>query len=197
MKTILCLLLLSATTLSAQLFTPSNVGGAAAGAGIGAIIGHQSGQRDKGALIGGVAGYILGDSLGRYNESRNTRHMVPVPSYPQHSGVNRINSSLVGGVLGGVIGHQSDHMWEGAAIGAAAGYIFGDAMEERNYRQARAPRYSSYRQERNYVRYDRRERTRYVSDYYPRERKRATSHVVIINNYYGSPSGSANSLFGR
>ena len=36
------------------------------GAGLGAIIGHQSGKRDKGALLGGVIGGLLGGGVGNY-----------------------------------------------------------------------------------------------------------------------------------
>lgn len=38
--------------------------GAAGGAGLGAIIGHQSGNRDKGALIGGAVGALGGYAVG-------------------------------------------------------------------------------------------------------------------------------------
>jgi phage tail tape-measure protein len=43
--------------------------GSAAGAGIGAIIGHQSGDRDKGAaigaLLGGAGGAVVGNKMGQ------------------------------------------------------------------------------------------------------------------------------------
>lgn len=38
--------------------------GTVAGAGVGAIIGHQSGNRDKGALIGGATGALGGALVG-------------------------------------------------------------------------------------------------------------------------------------
>ncbi|MFP4472483.1 MAG: glycine zipper domain-containing protein [Candidatus Omnitrophota bacterium] len=44
--------------------------GAAAGAGLGAIIGHQSGERDKGALIGGAAGALGGYAAGKHMEEK-------------------------------------------------------------------------------------------------------------------------------
>ncbi len=44
--------------------------GTAAGAGIGAIIGHQSGNRDKGALIGGAAGALGGYAVGNKMEQK-------------------------------------------------------------------------------------------------------------------------------
>lgn len=42
--------------------------GTAAGAGLGAIIGHQSGNRDKGALIGGAVGAAGGYAVGKTRE---------------------------------------------------------------------------------------------------------------------------------
>lgn len=44
--------------------------GAAAGAGLGAIIGHQSGNRDKGALIGGAVGALGGYAVGKNKEEK-------------------------------------------------------------------------------------------------------------------------------
>jgi len=44
--------------------------GAAAGAGLGAIIGHQSGNRDKGALIGGAVGALGGYAVGKTMEEK-------------------------------------------------------------------------------------------------------------------------------
>ena len=44
--------------------------GAVAGAGLGAIIGHQSGNRDKGALIGGALGAAGGYAVGRQMEEK-------------------------------------------------------------------------------------------------------------------------------
>ncbi len=44
--------------------------GAAAGAGLGAIIGHQSGNRDKGALIGGAVGALGGYAVGSKMEQK-------------------------------------------------------------------------------------------------------------------------------
>ncbi len=38
--------------------------GAALGAGLGAIIGYQSGEAGKGALLGGAAGALLGGAAG-------------------------------------------------------------------------------------------------------------------------------------
>ena len=44
--------------------------GAVAGAGLGAIIGHQSGNRDKGALIGGAVGALGGYAVGKKMEEK-------------------------------------------------------------------------------------------------------------------------------
>lgn len=44
--------------------------GAAAGAGLGAIIGHQSGNTEKGALIGGAVGALGGYAVGNKMEQK-------------------------------------------------------------------------------------------------------------------------------
>jgi len=44
--------------------------GVAGGAGLGAIIGHQSGNRDKGALIGGAVGALGGYAVGSQMEEK-------------------------------------------------------------------------------------------------------------------------------
>ena len=44
--------------------------GAVAGAGLGAIIGHQSGNTEKGALIGGAVGALGGYAVGKKVEEK-------------------------------------------------------------------------------------------------------------------------------
>lgn len=51
--------------------------GAAAGAGLGAIIGHQSGNRDKGALIGGAIGALGGYAVGKKMEANKEKKFCP------------------------------------------------------------------------------------------------------------------------
>jgi hypothetical protein len=46
--------------------------GAALGAGVGAVIGNQSGHNAEGALIGGVVGAITGNAIGKAKEGNTT-----------------------------------------------------------------------------------------------------------------------------
>lgn len=70
--------LLAATVLSGGCATPTRsgaAGGGAAGAGLGAIIGHQSGHTGEGAIIGGAAGAaagaLIGNQVGRERRQRD------------------------------------------------------------------------------------------------------------------------------
>ena len=47
------------------------LGGGVIGAGLGAIIGNQSGEAGKGALIGGAAGAILGGAAGNAKDKKS------------------------------------------------------------------------------------------------------------------------------
>ncbi len=49
--------------------------GGAGGAGLGAIIGHQTGNRDLGALIGGGAGALMGGAMGKAKDNAEERDM--------------------------------------------------------------------------------------------------------------------------
>lgn len=50
--------------------------GALIGAGVGAIIGHQSGEAKEGALIGGTAGLIGGYYYGKMKQKENAQGQV-------------------------------------------------------------------------------------------------------------------------
>ena len=54
--------------------TRRTVGGAAVGAGAGAIIGNQTGNRSAGAAIGATAGGLLGNSRAYREEQRRREH---------------------------------------------------------------------------------------------------------------------------
>jgi len=54
--------------------------GGAGGAGLGAIIGHQVGHRDAGALIGGAAGALMGGMAGQAEDAEEEREM-----YAEHA----------------------------------------------------------------------------------------------------------------
>ncbi|MEW5895207.1 MAG: glycine zipper domain-containing protein [Candidatus Omnitrophota bacterium] len=70
MKRILMVLLIGTTAAGCTTTQKSTGVGAVAGAGLGAIIGHQSGDRDKGALIGGALGALGGYAVGKNMEEK-------------------------------------------------------------------------------------------------------------------------------
>ncbi len=49
-------------------------GGALAGGGIGAIIGNQTGNRDKGLLIGAAVGALAGTAMGQHKELEKSQN---------------------------------------------------------------------------------------------------------------------------
>lgn len=75
MKNILCLLsLMAAIGIVASGCTSTEqgvVGGAAGGAALGGIIGHQSGETGEGAAIGALGGAVLGGLIGHSQEKRS------------------------------------------------------------------------------------------------------------------------------
>jgi len=70
MKRTLAVLMLAMLVSGCTTTQKSTTIGTAAGAGLGAIIGHQSGNRDKGALIGGAAGALGGYVVGNKMEQK-------------------------------------------------------------------------------------------------------------------------------
>ena len=70
MKTTLSVTLIAATALLLGCTaTEQGVGiGAASGAGIGAIIGHQSGETGEGAVVGAAAGALIGGLIGHQSD---------------------------------------------------------------------------------------------------------------------------------
>lgn len=70
--------------------------GVAAGAGLGAIIGHQSGNRDKGALIGAAVGGLLGAGVGDYLD-KQARELAQVAETKRTE--NGIITNLKGDIL--------------------------------------------------------------------------------------------------
>lgn len=212
MKTTISLLALglAAVPVHAQLFTPSTVGGAALGAIAGGVIGNNSGSHNgtRGAVIGALAGGLLGSVSaqsqrdGYYYQSYNSGPAYSYgPSYYYSSGPSyaptayyatpsyatpsyTATTTLLGGVAGAIIGHNNGrHTWQGAAIGAGAGYLLGRLSEPRRVTTVYAP-YPYYRQP-------------VVVQAQPAAQPQ---QITIINNYYGStatPMSSANAMFGR
>ena len=203
MKTTISLLalVLAAVPAQAQLFTPSTVSGAALGAIAGGVIGNNSGSHNgtRGAVIGAIAGGLIGSVSaqsqreGTYYDSYNSGpsyYYSSGPSYaptayyatPSYATPNyTATTTLLGGVAGAIIGHNSGrHTWQGAAIGAGAGYLLGRLSEPRRVTAVYTP-YPHYRQ--------------------PVAAPVAQpQQITIINNYYGStstPMSSANAMFGR
>ncbi|MDF3057936.1 MAG: hypothetical protein K0R17_2151 [Rariglobus sp.] len=205
---LLALVLTAAVPAQAQLFTPSTVGGAALGAIAGGVIGNNTGSRNngtEGAVIGAVAGGLLGSAYAQSRREAQPYYGNPGgPSYyyssgpgyappvyhatPSHARPSRTaTTTLLGGIAGAIIGHNHHRQgWEGAAIGAGAGYLLGRLSEP-----ARPGRRifggSSYI-------YHLQPRVVAVPAAQPPQQ------ITIINNYYGgasTPMSNANSMFGR
>ncbi len=184
-------LVLAAVPAQAQLFTPSTVGGAALGAIAGGVIGNNSGSHNgtQGAVIGAVAGGLLGSVYGQSQRETSPYYNTGGPSYYYSSGPSyapqtyystpesarpsyTATTTLLGGVAGAIIGHNNGrHTWQGAAIGAGSGYLFGRLTEPSRTARPVSGAPASQPQQ-----------------------------ITIINNYYGgatTPMSNANSMFGR
>lgn len=201
-------LMLAAAPAQAQLFTPSTVGGAALGAIAGGVIGNNTGSRNhgtEGAVIGAVAGGLLGSAYAQSQRESSPYYNTGGPSYYYSSGPSyappvyystpasarpslTATTTLLGGVAGAIIGHNNGRRgWEGAAIGAGAGYLLGRLSESsqpshRVVSGVYAP-YAYYR--------------RPVVVAAPAAQPQ---QITIINNYYGgatTPMSNANAMFGR
>jgi hypothetical protein len=85
--------------------------GALGGAGLGAIIGNQSGNAGAGALIGGAAGAVGGYLIGNEGDKKDTRReMQSVRDEANTMVVNITNSN---GSVTPVILRRSGNMWIG------------------------------------------------------------------------------------
>jgi uncharacterized protein YcfJ len=211
MKTMISLLALSLAALpaQAQLFTPSTVGGAALGAVAGGVIGNNTGSRNgtQGAVIGALAGGLIGSVHARSQRETSPYHYnTGGPSYYYSSGSSyappayhhaspsarpshTATTTLLGGVAGAIIGHNNGRRgWEGAAIGAGAGYLLGRLSEPSRVHQPVSRGYRPYA-------YYRQPEAVVVT-----APARQPQQITIINNYYGgasTPMSNANSMFGR
>jgi uncharacterized protein YcfJ len=210
MKTTILLLVgaMAASSAQAQLFTPSTVGGAALGAIAGGVIGNNTGSRNngtEGAVIGAVAGGLLGSAYAQSKREASPYYHTAAPSYYYSSGPayapaayhstpayarpsRTATTTLLGGVAGAIIGHNNGRRgWEGAAIGAGAGYLLG-RLSEPSRSEARPVSYG-------YAPYAYYRQPVVVTTAAPQP----ATQITIINNYYGgaTPMSGANSMFGR
>jgi outer membrane lipoprotein SlyB len=194
--------LLAGVSASAQVFRPSAVDGALLGGIAGAVIGHNSGSLNhngwKGAAIGAGVGALLGTAAESHSAYEGRRPVAP-DGYVYRSRVGgsyAADGLWVGAVAGGAIGHHRGFTrGRSAWVGAAWGAGAGWLVG------------SLLDANHGYGR-------NFFDDGYPRrvivaERDAvavqaapapsAPQQVTIINNYYGtsSPMSGANSLFGR
>lgn len=205
MKTLLSLgcALLVATSASAQIFRPGAVDGALIGGIAGAVIGHNSGSLHhngwQGAAIGAGVGALLGAAADSHSAYYDHRPVAPGGGY--------IYRSRVGG------SYARDGLWLGALGGGIIGHNRGFSHGRDGWRGAAWGAGAGWllgsMLDANYGYY------RSYDDYsYPRQvvvaapptvvvpaapAAPAPQQVTIINNYYGntSPMAGANSLFGR
>ena len=170
MKTLLSLglLALSITSAQAQLFGPRAANGALLGGIAGAIIGHNSGSLShngwQGAAIGAGVGALLGGAADANSARFDTRVPAQRGDYVYRGNAAQ-NGLWLGALAGGIIGHNRGFShgrdgWRGAAWGAGAGWLLGSILDS-NYGYYDNGSYSSY--DYNYP------RTAYGYDYaYPR-----------------------------
>lgn len=139
----LCLALLVAAPLSAQVFRPETVNGALLGGVAGAVIGHNSGSLNhngwQGAAIGAVAGGLIGSAVA----ANNDRHDVSVarPSYGS-STVYRQPTVVYGGYSHGY-GPYRGHYY-GGYYGRPYGYYGYGRPYGYGYTSYYSPGYSYY-----------------------------------------------------
>ncbi len=131
MKTIISIsfALLAAAAAHAQVLRPAAVNGALLGGVAGAVIGHNSGDLRhnawKGAAIGAGAGLLMGDAVGRRNDPR-------ADSYAAHGGyVQRHSPVVYAGYRGGYPGYgRHGH---GSRHGGYIGYGYGSGYSPGYY----------------------------------------------------------------
>lgn len=138
-----------------QGLSDDQIGGALLGAIAGGIIGNNSRHSNtwEGAAIGAGAGLLLGSVAGSARDRSTSTH-VPVPVYSGSWDHHRYDAcesprwrsshdrrayrpnagasgAVLGAIAGGVIGNNSRHSntWEGAAIGAGAGFLLGSIVD--------------------------------------------------------------------
>ena len=178
--------LAAALPAQAQIFRPQTINGAVLGGIAGAIIGNNSGDHNggRGALIGAVAGGLLASAAGDEQAHRAQAPYAPARANPV------LGPVLLGGIAGAIIGNNSGshNPWRGAAIGA--GYILHRISEHEPRRPVfypPAPVAAVYAS------------APVVYASAPNVAP-APQSVTIINNYYyapATPMSEANAMFGR
>ncbi|MCX6954288.1 MAG: YMGG-like glycine zipper-containing protein [Verrucomicrobia bacterium] len=122
----LCLALLAVAPASAQVFRPETVNGALLGGIAGAVIGHNSGSLNhngwQGAAIGAGVGAIIGSAVGRDNDYRNDTR-VARPGYGGSPYIYRDSPTVV--VHGGYGGYPRRGGYYGGGYYGSVGY-YGD-----------------------------------------------------------------------
>lgn len=191
--------------VNAQLFSPEALGGALIGGIAGGVIGHNNNRHGgEGALIGAGAGLVLGALASEHRERERQYHHYSSPSYrPHYSPAYRhrpnyaITGAAVGGIAGAVIGHNNNrHGGEGALIGAGAGLLLGGIAEHEMRRRERARHLTAIPVAPEVPGHA---EVRVVERVQVHEQPREISAVKQYESKYypSSPMSSANRLFGR
>ena len=194
----------SAAAALAQVFRPEVVSGAVLGGLAGAIIGNNSGHGNggRGALIGAATGAVLGGITSEANRDQTWGNAPVRRQHAPRRGHERRDddvfpSVILGGITGAIIGNNSGRGdgARGAVIGAIGGGILGSISHDNQRAYGPSPRFRHIRNDR--------QRVVYVYDDEPASVEQAAPQqapVIIINNYYGGTGGGAsgcNALFGR
>jgi uncharacterized protein YcfJ len=146
MKKLIAFLLLGTAGLAQSVTVHRNLtaDGAVLGAVAGAIIGNNSGHGNggKGALIGAAAGAVLGNAASQPQSSTAPRYGRP-PANRRGDGV--VGGAVLGGITGAIIGNNSGHGngGRGALVGAGIGAVLASSNHGPRYYEP-APRSRYY-----------------------------------------------------
>ena len=208
MKKVVIAALIAATIIpaKAQIFSRESLGGAVLGGIAGGIIGHNSGGRTaEGIGIGAGAGLLLGALTSKHRRNyyegpySHDYYEAHYGYAPYYSRPNyAVTGALLGGVAGGIIGHnQGRHTAEGIAIGAGAGLLMGGIAE---HEMRKRERLSPYYVPQTVV-ISRPATvlttTPVVTQAVAQEQEQPQQVTYNLNSGGGSPMSSANALFGR
>lgn len=221
MKKLLFLLLAAASTvgLSAQVFRPDVVNGAAWGAIAGAVLGHNSGSLGHNAWRGAAYGALAGAIIGGAGDDHHRHTQVPVPRHYSHRSHYPVyvEPAYWPGYSWNDYGYgyddyaygygSADGATNGLVLGGIAGAILGRNSGSLGHNAWRGAAYGALAgtilgsiHDANVPR-TRRVVPARAYEYQaeePAPAAPAAAPVTIINNYYvTTPMSGANALFGR
>lgn len=145
---------LTAIPVRAQLFGPESLGGALLGGVAGGIIGHNSSRHTaEGIAIGAGAGLVLGALAGDARRERECYYDRAgyAYAYPDYYGCSyrrpsyALSGAVLGGVAGGIIGHNSGGQTAEGAAIGAGAGLLLGGLAEQSARRRDAARFNASR----------------------------------------------------